>query len=103
MTEQGYNEEAAALAEQAIKRLNVCKLAVEYFHHRDQYDADEMKFAIATEKAWAILTDHQKEVFYMHVVQGFSFTGIGDLKGYSPRNAQYHFQYASKKIQSFLD
>ena len=38
----------------------------------------------------------------MHVVQGFSFTGIGDIKGYSPRNAQYHFQYASKKIQSFL-
>ena len=100
--DQGYNEEAAEQATKARKRLNVCKLAAEYLYCKDQYDTDEMKFAIATEKAWSKLTELQKEVFYMHVVQGFSFTGIGNIKGYSPRNAQYHFQYASKKIQSFL-
>ncbi len=99
---QGYNEEAAEQATKARKRLNVCKLAAEYLYCKDQYDSDEMKFAEATEKAWHKFTELQKEVFYMHVVQGFSFTGIGDIKGYSPRNAQYHFQYASKKIQSFL-
>ena len=100
--DQGYNEEAAEQATKARKRLNVCKLATEYLYCKDQYDSDEMKFAEATEKGWHKFTELQKEVFYMHVVQGFSFTGIGDIKGYSPRNAQYHFQYASKKIQSFL-
>ena len=54
---QGYNEEAAEQAEKAIKRLNVCKLAAEYLYCKDQYDTDEMKFAIATEKAWSKLTE----------------------------------------------
>ena len=100
--DQGYDEEAAEQVELKLKRMNVAVLAAEYYFHRDKYDSDEMKFAEATEKAWEIMTQNQKDVFYMHVVQGFSFTGIGDIKGYSPRNAQYHFQYASKKIQSFL-
>jgi DNA-directed RNA polymerase specialized sigma24 family protein len=99
---QGYNEEAAEQAEKAVKRLSVTKIAIEYLYHRDQYDSDEMKFCQATEKAWHTLTDNQKEVVYMHVIQGFSFTGIGDLKGYSHQNAQYHFIYACKKVQSFL-
>ena len=101
--DQGYNLEAAELAQKAVKRLNVTKLAVEYLYHRDQYDSDEMKFCEATEQAWPKLTDLQKEVFYMHVIQGFSFTGIGELKGYSQQNAQQHFIFACKKVQSFLD
>ena len=48
--EQGYNEEAAEQVEKAIKNLNVWKNCVEYLYERDNYDKDELKFAVATEK-----------------------------------------------------
>ena len=100
MTEQGYNEEAAELAGKAIKRLNVFKLAVEYLYHRDQYDSDEMNFAKATESAWPELSDLQRDIVYMHTIQGFSFTGIADFKGISPQAASQAFHRACRHFQT---
>jgi len=98
--DQGYNLEAAELAQKAVKRLNVTKLAVEYLYHRDQYDSDEMKFCEATENAWPQLTVLQKDIVYMHTIQGFSFTGIADLKGISPQAASQAFHRACKYFQT---
>ena len=98
--DQGYNLEAEELAEKAVKRLNVFKLAVEYLYHRDQYDSDEMNFAKATESAWPQLSDLQRDIVYMHIIQGFSFTGIADLKGISPQAASQAFRRACKHFQT---
>ena len=98
--DQGYNLEAAELAQKAVKRLNVTKLAVEYLYHRDQYDSDEMKFCEATENAWPQLTVLQKDIVYMHTIQGFSFTGIADLKGISPQAVSQAFHRACKYFQT---
>lgn len=99
LTVPDYYDEASELAAKAVKRLNVCKLAVEYLYHKDQYDADELRFAEATENAWPTLTELQKNVVYMHLIQGFSFSGIGELKGYSRKNASKSFYLACKKFQ----
>ena len=98
--EQGYNEENAELAQKAVKRLNVFKLAVEYLYHRDQYDSDELNFAKATESSWPELSELQRDIVYMHTIQGFSFTGIADLKGISPQAASQAFHRACKHFQS---
>jgi len=98
--DQGYNLEAAEQAEKALKRLNVFKLAVEYLYHRDQYDSDEMKFVKATESAWPELSDLQRDIVYMHTIQGFSFSGIADLKGISPQATSQAFHRACKHFQT---
>ena len=98
--DQGYNLEAAELAEKAIKRLNVFKTDVEYFYHRDQYDSDEMRFAKATENAWPQLTVLQKDIVFMHAFQGFSLSGVADLKGISPQAASQAFHRACKHFQT---
>lgn len=92
-------KESKRLAEKAIKRLNVYKLAVEYLYHRDQYDSDEMLFAQATEKAWDSMTQNQKDVVYMHTIQGFSFSAIADLQGKDPSTISRTFSAACKKTQ----
>ena len=97
--DQGYNLEAAEQAEKSTKRLNAFNDTVEYFYHRDQYNADEMKFAKATENAWPQLTVLQKDIVYMHTIQGFSFTGIADLKGISPQAVSQAFHRACKYFQ----
>ena len=98
--EQGYNEEAAEQAEKAIKNLNVWKNCVEYLYERDNYDKDELKFAVATEKGWLQLTDLQKDIMFFHVIQGFSFTLIADIKGISPQAANQAFHRACKHFQT---
>jgi DNA-directed RNA polymerase specialized sigma24 family protein len=98
--DQGYNLEAAKQAEKAIKRLNVFKLTVEYLYHKDQYDSDEMNFAKDTESAWPQLSDLQRDIVYMHTIQGFSFSGIADLKGISPQAASQAFHRACKHFQT---
>ena len=94
---QGYDGEAAEQVEFSLKRLNVYKLAVEYYFHRDQYDSDELKFAISTEKAWKTMTQNQKDVVYMHTIQGFSFAAIADLQGKDPSTISRTFSAACKK------
>jgi|TARA_R100001594_G_scaffold72628_2_gene107213 DNA-directed RNA polymerase specialized sigma24 family protein len=98
--DQGYNEEAAEQAEKAIKNLNVWKNCVEYLYERDNYDKDELKFAVATEKGWLQLTDLQKDIMFFHVIQGFSFTLIADIKGISPQAANQAFHRACKHFQT---
>ncbi len=98
--EQGYNEEAAEQVEKAIKNLNVWKNCVEYLYERDNYDKDELKFAVATEKGWLQLTDLQKDIMFFHVIQGFSFTLIADIKGISPQAANQAFHRACKHFQT---
>ena len=101
--DQGYNEEAAEQVELKLLRLNVYKLAVEYYYHRDQYNSDEMKFAIATEKAWEMMTQNQKDVVYMHTIQGFSFATIADLQGKDPSTISRTFSAACKKTQKKIN
>ena len=98
--DQGYNEEAAEQAEKAIKNLNVWKNCVEYLYERDNYDKDELKFAVATEKGWLQLTDLQKDIMFFHVIQGFSFTLIADIKGIRPQAANQAFHRACKHFQT---
>ena len=98
--EQGYNEEAAEQVEKAIKNLNVWKNCVEYLYERDNYDKDELKFAVATEKGWLQLTDLQKDIMFFHVIQGFSFTLIADIKGISPQAANQAIHRACKHFQT---
>jgi len=101
--DQGYDEEAAEQVELKLKRMNVAVLAAEYYFHRDQYDSDEMKFAIATEKAWKMMTQNQKDVFYMRLVQGFSFATIADLQGKDPSTISRTFSAACKKTQKKIN
>ena len=98
--DQGYNEEAAEQVEKAIKNLNVWKNCVEYLYERDNYDKDELKFAVATEKGWLQLIDLQKDIMFFHVIQGFSFTLIADIKGISPQAANQAFHRACKHFQT---
>ena len=98
--DQGYNEEAAEQVEKAIKNLNVWKNCVEYLYERDNYDKDELKFAVATEKGWLQLTDLQKDIMFFHVIQGFSFTLVADIKGISPQAANQAFHRACKHFQT---
>ena len=98
--DQGYNEEAAEQVEKAIKNLNVWKNCVEYLYERDNYDKDELKFAVATEKGWLQLTNLQKDIMFFHVIQGFSFTLIADIKGISPQAANQAFHRACKHFQT---
>lgn len=98
--DQGYNEEAAEQVEKAIKNLNVWKNCVEYLYERDNYNKDELKFAVATEKGWLQLTDLQKDIMFFHVIQGFSFTLIADIKEISPQAANQAFHRACKHFQT---
>ena len=101
--DQGYDLEAVEQVELKLKRLNVYKLAVEYYYHRDQYNSDELKFAKATENAWEMMTQNQKDVFYMHLVQRFSFAAIADLQGKDPSTISRTFSAACKKTQKKIN
>jgi DNA-directed RNA polymerase specialized sigma24 family protein len=98
--DQGYNLEAAELAEKAIKRLNVFKTDVEYLYGKDQYDKDELNYSNATVSGWAQLTVLQKDIVFMHAFQGFSLSGVADLKGISPQAASQAFHRACKHFQT---
>ena len=101
--DQGYNLEAAEQAEKSTKRLNAFNDTVEYFYHRDQYNSDELKFAKATENAWEMMTQNQKDVVYMHTIQGFSFAAIADLQGKDPSTISRTFSAACKKTQKKIN
>tara|TARA_R100000093_G_scaffold22795_1_gene13027 strand:- start:629 stop:946 length:318 start_codon:yes stop_codon:yes gene_type:complete len=99
--DNGYEyRENADLARKAVKRLSVTKLSIEYLFHRDEYDRDELRFTKAIEQSWPIFSTSQKKVLYMHLVQGFSFTSIADLQGYTPQNASQLFKKACEIIQN---
>ena len=99
--DNGYEyRENADLARKAVKRLSVTKLSIEYLFHRDEYDRDELRFTTAIEESWPIFSTSQKKVLYMHLVQGFSFTSIADLQGYTPQNASQLFKKACGIIQN---
>lgn len=91
---QGYNEEAARLAEIAVKRLNAAKIVIEYLSTKDQFDKDETRFVKQIEKNWYRLTELQKEIVFMHLIQGFSFTAISDYAGTSPQAVSQAFHRA---------
>lgn len=100
---QGYNEEAAHQSEIAVRRLNVFKIDVEYLYHKDQYNSDEMKFSKVTELSWPTFTQNQKDVVYMHTIQGFSFSAIADLQGKDPSTISRTFSAACKKTQKNIN
>lgn len=92
-------EEAEELAKKAKNRLAVTKISVEYLFTRDEFDLDETRYCYAIERSWHLLSTSQKLVFFMHIVQGFTFASIGKLKGYSTQNAHQLFHNACKTIQ----
>ncbi len=99
--DQGYNEEAAELAKNAIKRLNVVKEVLEYNQFMDNLEKDEVKFAKMTQEWWDKMTDIQKNIVFMRIVQGFSFVGIADLQGRSESTIKTNFYQACKKSRHF--
>jgi len=97
----GYEfEEAAELAKKAINRLNVTKIAVEYLFAKDDFDLDEMKYCQTIEESWHLFTTEQKQILFFHIVQGYSFTSIGKLNGYTQQNASKIFAKACEIIQN---
>jgi hypothetical protein len=93
-------EEAAELAKKAVKRLNVTKIAVEYLFARDEFDRDEMRYCEIFEQNWQNFTTEQKQILFLHIVQGISFTSIGKLNGYTQQNASKIFAKACGIIQN---
>lgn len=93
---QGYNEESARLAAIAIKRLKSAKIAIEYYDTRDKFDEDELQFVTKIENNWHKLTDLQKQVTFMHLIQGFSFTAISEYAGTSPQAVWQAWRRACK-------
>jgi len=93
-------EDAVELAQIAKNRLRVTEISIEYLWHRDQYDNDELNYSHAIETAWSELTQQQKQILHMRLVQGFTFTSIGDFHGFSRKNASNIFYRACKHIQN---
>ena len=91
--------EAEELAKKAKNRLSVTKIAVEYLFSRDEFDLDEIRYCYAIERSWHKISTKQKLVFFMHIVQGFTFATIGKIEGYSSQNAHQLFEKACKTIQ----
>ena len=54
------------------------------------------------EKALDKLTDKQRQVFVLYVVEGFTFEEIGVKMGTSWQAIQFHFNAAQKKLKKFL-
>ena len=98
---QGYNEEAAELAKIAINRLNVVKEVIEHNQFLDNLDKDEKKVAKWSQEWWESMTDIQKQIVFMRIVQGFSFVGIADLQGKSESTIKTNFYQACKKTRHF--
>ena len=98
---QGYDEESADLAKIAIKRLNVVKEVMEHNQFYDNLDKDERKFAKWTCEWWQNMTDIQKKIVFMRIVQGFSFVGIAELQGKSVSTIKTNFYQACKKTRHF--
>jgi len=93
-------EEAAELAKKALNRLNVTKIAVEYLFARDEFDRDELRYCEILEQNWQNFTTEQKQILFLHIVQGISFTSIGKLNGYTQQNASKIFAKACDIIQN---
>jgi DNA-directed RNA polymerase specialized sigma24 family protein len=99
--DQGYNLEAAELAEKAINRLNVVKEVLEHDKFKNNLNKDEAEFAEMTQEWCDKMTDIQKNIVFMRVVQGFSFVGIADLQGRSESTIKTNFYQACKKSRHF--
>jgi len=93
-------EEAAELAKKAVNRLNVTKITVEYLFAKDDFDLDEMRYCQTIEEKWHLFTTEQKQILFFHIVQGYSFTSIGKLNGYTQQNASKIFAKACEIIQN---
>jgi hypothetical protein len=78
-------EEAAELAKKALNRLNVTKIAVEYLFARDEFDRDELRYCEIIEQSWQNFTTEQKQILFLHIVQGISFTSIGIIRSLTRR------------------
>ena len=97
--EQGYNQEAAEQAEKAFEKLSDVKEANEFANYYYNLPPERQKVFLNVFKANLNMTEEQHIVWYAHINQGFSFTTLGDLRGYTPQGARKHFKLASKKLQ----
>ena len=98
---QGYDEDSADLAKIAINRLNVVKEVMEHNKFYDNLSKDERKFAKWTCEWWQNMTDIQKKIVFMRIVQGFSFVGIAELQGKSVSTIKTNFYQGCKKTRHF--
>ena len=81
----------------AIKRLKVTETSLDFFKMIDDFDSEERFFFNLVKEWWGLLTPNQKNVVFMHTVQKFSFTSIGELQGVSPQAVAETFHWATKK------
>lgn len=92
-------DESASLAKKGKNRLKVTKIAIEYLFTTDQFDNDEWCYLEIIEDNWNNFTTEMKWIFFMHIVQGMTFTNIAILRGYSQQYASKMFDKACKIIQ----
>ena len=77
------------------------KEVLEYNKFLDNLNKDENKFARLTQQWWNKMTDIQRNIVFMRIVQGFSFVGIADLQGKSESTIKTNFYRACKKSRHF--
>ena len=94
----GYQfADAEKLDKIAKNRLRVSETTIEYLFYRDQLDNGELSYSLAIFNAWAELNQKQREILFMRLVQGHSFRYIGDINGFSRKNASNIFYNSCKK------
>ena len=99
----GYQfADAEELAKIAKSRLRVSETTIEYLFYRDQLDNGELSYSKAIFNAWAELKPKQREILFLRLVQGYSFRYIGDINGFSRKNASNIFYNSCKKIQKYF-
>ena len=59
-----------------------------------------IRYCYAIERSWHLFTTEQKQILFYHIVQGYNFTTIGKLNGYTQQNASKIFHKACEIIQN---
>jgi hypothetical protein len=92
-------EESKRLAKKAVHRLNDIKEATDTGDYLDNLTPEREQVFLNILKLYKKMTYEQKKVWIMRINQGFTFGGIGELRGYTKQGAIKHFSLACKKFQ----
>lgn len=79
--------------------LNDRKITIEYLYSRDNFSRKSLELDTITHRAWKTLTDAEKDIFFMRVVQGLTFNKIGYFTGDSRQAARSCFFRACRKFK----
>ncbi len=98
--DEGYIlKESQESVKPALNRLQDVKETNEYVNYFLNLPKERRQLCLDIFQANLNMTEEQHAVWYARINQEFSFTAIGDLRGYTPQGARNHFNLASKKLQ----